>query len=216
VVLVSVSMILTFAFSHLVFSGVRFSSCLWLDLIPHVILLASGSTPGSLTLFWVPAVRALSAGKLSSCTESSQRFRSQLYLLAEDEVQKGPCSRSSVASAAHMLSWRTGLWESWGTRWHYLLPESQDQSPLWRLTLLSDPKILGVLGCLLHGEFSKELGTVCWVHIQDVGLAIMGKNPSHWSGVFPLSLILLASAPQDCFGTDVAFHSPMISRYWVC
>ena len=39
-----------------------------------------------------------------------------------------------------------------------LSPESQGQSPLWRPTLLSDPKILGVLGHLQHGESSGDLG----------------------------------------------------------
>ena len=45
-----VSKILRFAFHHLVISGVRCSSCLWLELVPPVILLASVSTPGSPTL----------------------------------------------------------------------------------------------------------------------------------------------------------------------
>jgi hypothetical protein len=47
--MVSVSKILTFAFHHLVISGVRCPSCLWLELVPPVILLASVSTPGSPT-----------------------------------------------------------------------------------------------------------------------------------------------------------------------
>jgi hypothetical protein len=47
VVLVSVYEILIFAFHHLVISGFRCSSCLLLDLVPPVILLASVSTPGS-------------------------------------------------------------------------------------------------------------------------------------------------------------------------
>ena len=37
-VLVSVNKILTFAFHHLVISGVRCSSCLWLKIVPPVIL----------------------------------------------------------------------------------------------------------------------------------------------------------------------------------
>jgi hypothetical protein len=41
VVLVSVSKILTFAFCHLVISGVSCCSCLWLDLVPQVFMLAS-------------------------------------------------------------------------------------------------------------------------------------------------------------------------------
>ena len=49
-VLVSVSKILMFALCHLVISGVRTSSCLWLELVLPVILLASVSTPVSLNL----------------------------------------------------------------------------------------------------------------------------------------------------------------------
>jgi hypothetical protein len=44
------SKILMFAFHHLVISGVRFYSYLWLELVPPLILLASLSTPGSPTL----------------------------------------------------------------------------------------------------------------------------------------------------------------------
>ena len=58
-----------------------------------------------------------------------------------------------------------------------LSPEFQGQSPLWRPTLLSDPKILCVLGCLQHGEFSVDLGTVCWVCAQVVGAGTYRKDP---------------------------------------
>ena len=44
----SVSMIM-FAFCHLVISGVRCSSCFWLELVFPLILLSSVSTPGSPT-----------------------------------------------------------------------------------------------------------------------------------------------------------------------
>ena len=47
---VSVSMILMFAFHHLVISGVSCYSCLLLELVPQVILLASISRPGRLDL----------------------------------------------------------------------------------------------------------------------------------------------------------------------
>ena len=50
VVLLSVSKSLKFSFHHLVISAVRCSSCLWLVLVPPVILLATVSTPGSWTL----------------------------------------------------------------------------------------------------------------------------------------------------------------------
>jgi hypothetical protein len=62
VVLVSVGKILSFAFHHLVISGVRYSRCLWLELVSPVILLASVNTPGRPSLYWV---RALSLGKLT-------------------------------------------------------------------------------------------------------------------------------------------------------
>ena len=81
-------MILMFAFCHLVLSGVTSYSCLWLELILPVILLASVSRPGSLALFCVSVVRALSAGKLSSCLEGAQILGFQTYLLAEDEGPK--------------------------------------------------------------------------------------------------------------------------------
>jgi hypothetical protein len=50
VVLVSVSKILMFAFHHLLISGVSCFSCLWLELAPLVILVASISRPGRLAL----------------------------------------------------------------------------------------------------------------------------------------------------------------------
>jgi hypothetical protein len=49
-------------------------------------------------------VRAFSVGKLSSFREGVQKSGSQLSLLVEDDGLKGPCPRSSVSSAAHMLS----------------------------------------------------------------------------------------------------------------
>jgi hypothetical protein len=45
-----------------------------------------------------------------------------------------------------------------------------------------------------------------------VGLAMTRMDPSLWSGKVPLSLFLLAQDPQQFFGADVAFHSPMIPR----
>jgi hypothetical protein len=115
-VLGSVSMILGFAFCHLVISGVRCSSCLWLDLISPVILGASVSTAGSSALSWVPVVRELSACKLSSCREGPQRSGAQIHFLAEDESPKGLCSRSSFTSVAQCLCkvicllWNFWLW----------------------------------------------------------------------------------------------------------
>ena len=69
-----------------------------------MILLASVSIPGSLTLSSVPVVRALSVGKLFSGGEGAQIFEDQLCLLAEDECPKGPCPRSSVVSVTCVSS----------------------------------------------------------------------------------------------------------------
>jgi hypothetical protein len=85
VVLISVSRILTFAFRHLVIYEASCYSCLWLELVPQVILLASGSRPGNIALSWVSVVRVLSAGKLSSFREGAQIFGIWNSLLAEDE-----------------------------------------------------------------------------------------------------------------------------------
>ena len=49
-------------------------------------------------------VSALSLGKLSSCRAGAQRSGAQLCLLAEDGGLKGPCPKSSVASAVRVLS----------------------------------------------------------------------------------------------------------------
>ena len=71
-VLISVSRILTFAFCHLVISEASCYSCLWLELVPQVTLLASINRPGRLALSLVSVVRVFSAGKLSSCREGAQ------------------------------------------------------------------------------------------------------------------------------------------------
>jgi hypothetical protein len=128
VVLVSVSKSLMFVFHHLIISGARCSSCLWLELVPPVILLASVSTPVHPTLFCFPVVKALSIGKLSSYREGAQRSGAQIYFLAEDEGPKGPCPRSSVASAAHVLSCLDLSLRDPGYKMA-LSPESWGQSP---------------------------------------------------------------------------------------
>jgi hypothetical protein len=75
--------ILTFAFRHLVFSRASCYSCLCLELVPQVIILASISRPGRLDLARVSVVRVLSAGKLSSCREGAQISGVRNCLLAE-------------------------------------------------------------------------------------------------------------------------------------
>ena len=142
-------------------------------------------------------VKALSVGKLSSCRERVQSSDSGalIHFLAEDEGLKEPCPRSSVASVAHVLSC-----VDWSLRDQaykmVLSPESQGQSPLWRLTLLSDPKILCVLWHVRHGESSGDFGTIHRVCDQDsTGLALNGRKSRCWLGRFPLSLFMLAHAP---------------------
>jgi hypothetical protein len=135
VVFVSVSKILTFAFCYLVISGIRCSSCLWLEFALPVILLASVSSPVTPTLSLVPVVRALSEGKLSSCRQGAQRTGAQICLLAEYEGSKGSCTRSPFASVAHVLSSDDWLLRDPDTRW-CSPPEYQCLSPCWRLTVL--------------------------------------------------------------------------------
>jgi hypothetical protein len=81
--LISVSRILMFAFRHLVISEASCYSCLWLELVPQVIKLASISRPGRLGLSLVSVVRVLSAGKLSSCREGAQISGVRTCLLVE-------------------------------------------------------------------------------------------------------------------------------------
>jgi hypothetical protein len=83
VVLISVSRILWFAFLHLVISEASCYSCLCLELVPQVILLASISRPGRLALSLVSVVRIFSVGKLSSCREGAQISGVRTCLLAE-------------------------------------------------------------------------------------------------------------------------------------
>ena len=82
-VLISVSRILTFAFRHLVTSEASCFSCLWLEFVPQVTLLASISRHGRLALSLVSVVRVFSAGKLSSCSEGAQVCGVQTCLLTE-------------------------------------------------------------------------------------------------------------------------------------
>jgi hypothetical protein len=160
-----------------------------------------------------PGVRSLPGGWLSSGKEGTQGSGSQLHLLAEDEGPKAPCLRSSVASAARVLSWvdwsqwsqdpgcarvpvawrvlwgpwdplLSSCWRWWGAvtdqeksqplvGWNSFVPVPDGTRPsgiLWNrccVPLTSDPKILGVLGCLWCGESSGKLGTLCRVHTQD-------------------------------------------------
>jgi hypothetical protein len=102
-----------FAFRHLVISEASCYSCLWLELVPQVTLLASISRPGRLALSLVSVVRVFSAGKLSSCREGAQISGVRTCLLAEvvfhspevlgsrGESCVGPCGCRETPLARH-------------------------------------------------------------------------------------------------------------------
>ena len=102
VVLVSVSKILMFAFCHLVISGVSCFSCLWLDLVPQVFMLASISRPGRLDLSWVSVFRVLSAGRLPSCREGAQISGVRTYLMADVAIHSPEFLRSRGGSCGYL------------------------------------------------------------------------------------------------------------------
>ena len=104
VVLVFVCKILMSAFHHLLNSRVSCYSCLWLEFVPLVIVLFATSRPGRLALSWDSVVRALSAGRLSSCREGAQKSGLQTCLLAEDESLKQDLSQKLLASLVHTLT----------------------------------------------------------------------------------------------------------------
>ena len=100
--MVFVSKILTFAFCHLVISEASCYSCLWLELVPQVTLLASISRPGRLALSLVSAGRVFSAGKLSSFSEGAQISGIRTCLLAEVVFYSPEVLRSSRESSSDL------------------------------------------------------------------------------------------------------------------
>ena len=100
--MISVSRILTFAFRHLVTFEASCDSCLWLELVPQVTLLASISTPGRLGLSLVSVVRVFSAGQLSSCREGAQVSGVRTCLLTEVVFYSPKVLRSHGGSCADL------------------------------------------------------------------------------------------------------------------
>ena len=145
-------------------------------------------------------VRAFSAGKLSSCRKGTQRSGAQLCLLAEEEGLKGPCPRSSVASEACLLSCVVWSLRDPGYKMAHS-SESRGQSPLCRLTLLSDPKILGVLGCLRCGESSGDCGTFCNLCRRWPRSFAYRKEPQLLVGQVSVSLFLLVVLEEMLYFT---------------
>jgi hypothetical protein len=93
-----------FAFCHLVISDVSCYSCLWLELVSPVVLLASVSSPGRPAPSWVSVVIALSAGNLSSCrvVHRGLVFRSASWL--KMKAWNRACPRRCVSSAVWVLT----------------------------------------------------------------------------------------------------------------
>jgi hypothetical protein len=61
-------------------------------------------------------VRALSAGKLSSCREGAQISVIRTFLLAEDEGLKQGLSQKLLASVVHTLTFADLSWQDPGTK----------------------------------------------------------------------------------------------------
>jgi hypothetical protein len=135
-------------------------------------------------------VRTLSIGKLSSCREGTQKSVAQIYLLIPG-VRDLP--------GGQVLSGRKGVQVS--------------GSQLCLLAVI-------FWSCVCYGACNVEspLGhsTEISVKIEQWWHRPEGTPPSSWSGMCPFPLILLAQNPLDFLGTDVAFHSSLISRFWVC
>ena len=96
-VLISISKVLTFAFDHLVISGISYSF-LWLEPVPSVILLASVCSARCPSLSWVSVVRVLSAGKV----HRGLAFRPASWLKMKSWYRA--CPRRYVASTVCMLT----------------------------------------------------------------------------------------------------------------
>jgi hypothetical protein len=96
-----------FIFRHLVISEASCYSCLWLEIVPQVTVLASISRPGRLALSLISVVRVFSAGKLSSCSEGAQISGIQICLLAEVLLHSPEVLRSRGVSCEDI----GGVWK---------------------------------------------------------------------------------------------------------
>ena len=106
--MISVSRILKFAFRHLVISEASCYSCLWLELVPQVTLLASINRPGRLALSLVSVGRVFSTGKLSSYREGTQISGVRNCLLAEVVFH----SPEVLGSGGESCVGHCGCWET--------------------------------------------------------------------------------------------------------
>jgi hypothetical protein len=119
------------AFRYLVISGVSCYSCLWLELVPQVIMLATISRPGRLALSWVSVVRVLSAGKLSSCRKGAQISGVRTW---ETSSLLSFCSLSTLSRQAILLQGRrTDIWCSNLPPGRSYVPLTRGPKILWRV-----------------------------------------------------------------------------------
>jgi hypothetical protein len=160
-------------------------------------------------------VRALSAGKFSSCMEGAQISGVRTCLLAEDEGRKQGLSQKLLAPVVHTAPVQTSLRGIREPRW---LPQVIQQSPpgqgrhissgregawisgAWKsLCLRSFP--LGTLGESADSSLIKV--TRCWHQLE--GTCDPGQVG------FSASL-MLSQVLCDWNGTEVVFHSPVVLR----
>jgi hypothetical protein len=158
------------------------------------------------TLSWVPVVRPISTDKLSSRREGTQKSGAQIHLLSPEVRALSGGWLSSVGEGA----------QGSGSQLCLLAEDEGPKRPCLWSSLASATHMLSWVD---WSQWSQDpwYASVCWVHTQSCfRLMLTGTNPSSWLGGFPMSLFLLAQDPPGFFVTHVAFHSPVISRSWVC
>jgi hypothetical protein len=223
VVLVSFSKILAFAFRHLLISGVSCYSCLWLELVPLVILLAAISRPGRLAL---PEFQWLEHSLQASSPLTGKVHRYLAFRPASWQKirpETGPVPEAvllwPVTEAVSFCSPHSHLCRlvSEGSGNQDGSPRCSSKAPppwagrtplLWqgrypdvwspKLCLRSCP--LGTLGVSAN---STPKVTQCWCQLE-------GTCDPGQAG-FPASL-MLSQVPRDWNGTEVVFHSPVVLR----
>jgi hypothetical protein len=170
---------LNFAFGHLLISGVSCYSCLWLEPVPPVILLASVSSPGSPALFWVSVVRVISSGQAfllqGRCTEV---WRSDLPPDWRWRPETGPVPEDVLPLQCAHSPAQTGLWGTQDTRWlpHLLW---------WSEPFQAATSLVGkVPRCLEPRGLSQKLCGFCSLHSHLCRLVSEGPGTQDGSLLF--------------------------------
>jgi hypothetical protein len=131
-----------------------------------------------------------------------------------------PSDQNTLCRQALLLQGRcTEVWSS------YPPPDSWVQSPPWMPTLLWQGKCPGVWdsalfpgwGWRLEGTLSKKLYCFCCPRVILHRLISVILTFLVCKGM-PLSFdpVAASTRPFGFFGIDVAFLSPVLSRFWVC